>query len=837
MSESAEGPKSKTLYMIGNAHLDLVWLWQWQEGFQEAKATFRAVLDLMSECESFLFTSSSAAVYEWIEYNEPSMFAEISQRIAEGRWEIAGGWWVQPDCNLPCGESFVRQGLYGQRYFARKFGVTATVGYNVDSFGHAASLPQILLKSGLSSYVFTRPHPHEQRLVSRLFWWESDDGSRVLSFRIPYEYNTGSEGIELQVDRCAAEFTDTLNELMCFYGVGNHGGGPTRKNLASIQAMEADPNYPRLVLSTPSRYFESMKSKSRDLPVVHDELQHHATGCYSAHSGIKRWNRQAENLLLVAEKLSSLASCLADARYPDDLDRAWKDVLFNQFHDILAGTSIATAYEDARDLYGEAMAIGHRALNNAVQSLSWGIDIQQQAGVRALVVFNPHPWTVKGPVEAEFGPVSATDALSDAGGRQLPSQVGQSLATVSSGSRNRLSFVADVPAFGYQVYRLAPLATTPEPCLMAGADVCLENQRFRIEINPETGCLTSLYDKDIQFEWLRDEAAKPLVLADGSDTWGHGVLRYDNVAGEFMVRSVKRVERGPVKSVIRVKSGYGASHLIQDFTLYAELDRIEVKVTVDWHEEFKMLKLHFPLNLFYTTATYEIPYGFMCRPANGEEEPGQSWVDLTGIGAKRGRRMGLSVLNDGKYSFDLTENAINLTAVRSPVFAHHAPSTPDPDRDYAFLDQGRQQFTYTLLPHEGGWEEAGTVKRAIELNQPLISQVESCHPGPLPAFGSYLSTDQDNIVVTVLKRAEDNGDLIIRSFETAGRASEATIRLSGWNRVIRARFKPSEIKTFRVPADECSPVVETDLIERELPGSPAHGQSIEMPPGWSPKNR
>jgi len=816
--------------MIGNAHLDPVWLWQWQEGFQAAKATFRSVLNLMRESEDFLYTSSSAAIYEWIEQNDPSMFEEIKGRVAEGRWEIVGGWWIQPDCNLPCGESFVRQGLYGQRYFAEKLGVTSSVGYNVDSFGHAGSLPQILLKSGMSAYVFMRPHPHEQRLPSRLFWWESNDGSRVLTFRIPYEYCTWGKDLRLHVQRCTAELKGEIDELMCFYGVGNHGGGPTRENLASIRELNADPSCPALIFSTPSRYFQSVESKGPDLPVVHDELQHHASGCYSAHSGVKRWNRQAENLLLVAEKMSSLAMRVTGVPYPTDFERAWKDVLFNQFHDILAGTSIEPAYDDARNLYGEAMAIAGRNLNGAIQSLSWQIAIEEErvpgtpwvsaaVGCRPIVVFNPHSWPVRDEVQLEFGRLDEGDVLLDAGGAEIPLQRVQSLATVSGG-RARLSFIADVLAYGYEVYRVVPRPTSVE----GGSDVpaphadeaSMENDRFRLEISPQTGCLESLYDKREQLEWLRDEAAKALVLADPSDTWSHGILRYDDVVGEFMACSVKRVEHGPVKTVIRVESEYGRSRLTQDFTVYRELDRIDVHVTVDWHERFTMLKLHFPLNLFLTTATYEIPYGTIQRPANGEEEPGQSWVDLTGVGRNNGALIGMSILNDGKYSFDVKEQEINLTVLRSPIYAHHTPYEPQEGRDYTFIDEGLQRFTYTLLPHRGSWESAGTVRRAAELNQPLIAQVESVHGGLLPQRDSYMSVDADNVVVTAVKRAEENDDLIVRCFEASGIATDAAIRFPKWNRTIEAHFKPGEIKTFRVPAEESAPVRETNLLEWEM---------------------
>ena len=226
--------KQTKLHMIGHGHIDPVWLWRWPEGFQEVKATFRSVLDRMNEYDDFIFTCSSAAFYAFVEENDPEMFAEIRRRVREGRWVIVGGWWVEPDCNIPGGESFVRQGLYGQRYFHSRFGVIARTGFNPDSFGHAATLPQILKKSGMDFYTFMRPGPHEKGLPGRLFWWESNDGSRVLAFRIPFEYLTWSGDIEKHVRKCEGEAKEPFNEIMCFYGVGNHGGGPTKIGRAHV---------------------------------------------------------------------------------------------------------------------------------------------------------------------------------------------------------------------------------------------------------------------------------------------------------------------------------------------------------------------------------------------------------------------------------------------------------------------------------------------------------------------------------------------------------------------------------------------------------------------------
>jgi len=805
--------KNKILYLIGNAHIDPVWLWQWQDGFHETRATFRSALDRINEYLDFIFVASSAALYEWIEQSDPAMFAEIQQRVAEGRWQIVGGWWIEPDCNIPGGESFVRQGLYGQRYFKEKFGLTARVGYNVDSFGHNAMLPQILKKSGMPYYVFMRPAPHEKGLPGRLFWWESDDGSRVLTFRIVHSYGTWGSDLSRHIGNIAAELKDPLNEMLCFYGVGNHGGGPTVENLESIRALRQDPSMPELKLAAPEEFFNAVQAGERNLPVVHEDLQHHASGCYSAHSGIKRWNRLAENRLLAAEKFSALAERLTGAPYSPEFGRAWKNVLFNQFHDIMAGTSLEVAYDDARDQFGEALAIADRALNLAVQSLAWQINVEPEEGLTPIAVFNPHAWPVKTNVAVEVGGLKGEELLVDDDDREVAFQYVQSHAT--TGGRRRLSFIADLPALGYRLYRMVKRAAQVSFPPVAGSDTLLENARFRLVFDPETGYITSLRDKHKDLELFIADAAVPVVIDDPSDTWSHDVFTFDKLAGQFTASRVALVEQGPVKSVVRVTSQYNRSTLIQEFSLYPDLDIIDAAVTVDWREQHKMLKLRFPLNIYDMKANYEIPYGRIERMTNGEEEPGQGWVDLSGISRDSGTRYGLSILNDGKYSFDVNLRDIGLTVLRSPIYAHHDPLIPDPECVYTYIDQGIQKFNYTLLPHEGSWDESGAVRRAAELNQRPVVLVTTLHPGPLPHSASFASVDQDNLVLSVIKQAEDNDDLILRCYETAGIAVTGAIHLRPFNRTITAAYGPHEIKTFRVPRDADQPVVESNLLEWE----------------------
>jgi alpha-mannosidase len=806
----------ETLHLIGHAHIDPVWLWQWPEGYQEIKATFASALDRTDEDEGFVFTASSAAFYAWVAHNEPAMFERIKQRVTEGRWQVVGGWWCEPDCNLPNGESFVRQALVGQRWFREHLGVTATVGFNPDSFGHHAMLPQILAKSGMSSYVFMRPSDHELGLPGRTFWWESDDGSRVMAFRIPYEYLTWPGEIDEHVLRCAAEIKAPQRHVMCFYGVGNHGGGPTRENIESIHRLREKDELPRLEFSHPERFFAAVEASGVPLPVVHTELQMHARGCYSAHAGIKAWNRRAEHLLLEAERLGVIAARRADHQPREDLTRAWRNVLFNQFHDILPGTAIEPAYTDARDELGESSAIAGRAVQDALQSISWKVDIPLEATAIPVVAFNPHSWATVVPVELEVGKLPDDPVLEDDAGRRHPLQRIHSLATVEGG-RARITFLAGLPSLGYATFRVVPSrGRLPDHWPGEADELVLDNGLLRLEFDPEVG-LRRLYDHRHEVEVLRPGAARAEVLDDPSDTWSHGVTHFDRVVGRFQVERVRLVERGPVRSVVRVESRYGASELVQDFVLYRERADLDVRAVVDWHERFKALKVRFPVALQVPRATYEIPFGTIQRPTEGQEVPGQRWIDLSGRVPGVGKIYGLTIANDSKYSFDVRLDDLGVTVLRSPIYAHHDPKVPSDDDLYAFQDQGTHRFALRLVPHPGSWVEGEAVRAAFELNQPPIALMESAHQGPLPQRESFLDISAANVVASALKEAEDGGAAILRCYETAGIETPVVIELPLWGRRIEVTFGPHEIRTFRVPDDPGAALTEVDLIEWDLP--------------------
>ena len=823
-------PQDRTLHLIGNSHIDPVWLWQWPEGYQEVRATFRSALDLMNEYPELIFTCDSAAYYEWIEEIDPAMFAEIRTRVAEGRWEIVGGWWIEPDCNLPSGESFVRQGLLSQRYFLAKFGRIATVGYNVDPFGHNAMLPQILRKSGMDAYVFMRPGPHEKTLPSPIFWWESPDGSRVLAFRLPHEYCSSREDLGYHLDKSLAQLPARWVEMMAFYGVGNHGGGPTRENIESIRRLDGMGTMPRLVHSTPRRFFDAMLASEREFPLVDEELQHHAVGCYAAHSGIKRWMRRAENALSSAELWSAVARTVVGAPYPaDELRHAWKQVLFNQFHDTLGGTAIEPAYRDARDQLGEATAIAARAENLAIQSITRAIDLPHEPGTTPVVVFNPHPWPVRTLVEMEYGVLRQSDGLVDEDAAPVPLQQIQSYATVLAG-RSRLSFEADLPALGYRTFRIGPDRPRPDPGTLRADATTLENEHVRLTLDDRTGDIASLVLRE-GGEDVADvivPGSRVAVVADTSDTWSHRMLAYADEIGRFeATSSPELIERGPVRALVRVDAAYGGSRCTIDYILGAHSKSIEVRVILDWHEKAHLAKVRFATAIRADTAWYEIPYGAIERPANGDEEPGQRWVDVSGTLDGVDGTLGLAVVNDSKYSFDVVGGEVGVTAARSPIFAHHEPRVPQPGVRFQFQDQGQQRFTLSLVPHRGTWADASVHRAASELNQRPTLLMEAAHDGRLPSTARYASLTPENIVLGAMKVAEDGDDLVIRIVETAGRAAHGVVDLPLWQRRFEVDIRPFEIRTFRVSRDPDVDVIETDLLEQPLPVSEIVAASSE----------
>lgn len=805
----------RALCMIGNAHIDPVWLWRWTEGREEVLSTCRTALELMDENPDFVYCHSQAATYAWIEEYDPALFDRIRVRVAEGRFAPVGGWWVQPDCNIPSGESLVRQALYGKRYFMERFGVEVQAGYNVDTFGHPATLPQILAGCGLPWYCFFRPGPHERELPGAVFRWQAPDGTAVIACRAPGHYCTGPEEIDARIRECAAGIPEGIGSMLCFYGVGNHGGGPTRANLASIRRLQDDPDLPELVMSDPTPFFRAAEAHVSELPVWARELQYHARGCYTAVSEVKRANREAEQKLVAAERLTSVGVALGLMPSPAaELAAAWKLVLFNQFHDVLAGTSIRPAYDDAREDYAEAMCAANRHLRRVLHRMAALVDTSGDG--QPVVVFNPTAEPRREVIETDvaFAHSKGLAHLVDDAGVEVDAFLPEP-AVYTRGQLHTVAFTADVPALGYRTYRLRHGMPRIAPPAVEATPRSLESRRFIIEVDPETGWLSRLYDKMAEVEVLAAPGNVPLVIRDDSDTWSHGVDAFRDEVGAFRLAREPEVWRvGGPYGILRLVLSYGESLIEQHVVLYSELDEIAFRTTVDWHERHRMLKVSFPIAVANPVATFEVAYGHVQREPCGDEEPVHRWFDVTG--SVRGTQYGAALLNDCKYGCDVLGGEMRLSVLRSPIYAFHDPQVPVESERYEYTDQGRQRLTYVLVPHMGDWREAGVVRRAAALNAPCLCVCEPPHGGRWRAARSFLSHTGRHVCLEVLKCAEDGEGLVLRGYETDGVGEEISIEFLGED-LGSVCFGPHQIRTWRLSQhDGHWRLACADMLERTI---------------------
>ena len=815
------------LHMIGHGHIDPTWLWRWTEGYEEVRATFRSALDRMRETPDFRFTASSACFYQWVLESDPEMFAEIRGRVREGRWEPAGGMWVEPDCNLPAGESFVRHFLYSQRFFLREFGRIATTGFNPDSFGHAGTLPQLLAKAGIENYVYMRPSPvHEMDYPGgNTFWWEAPDGSRVLAANIPECYNAVGEELRKRMETLPAypHLLPGQRRTMCFFGVGNHGGGPTKEAIAHIQGVMAADGETAPQFSTLGEYFTALRAEfdAAAFPVIANELQHHARGCYSVVSEMKRLNRAVEHALMTAERFATAAWLLEAIPYPSgQFELAWKDLLYNQFHDILAGTSLASSYADTRDQLGAARHRADVIRNMAVQALARGVDTTAEGNT--LIVVNPLAWPVECTVAA---PPIAARALGASRGLLDNTVPGLHLVDDAEipvpvqavrGERIdhvRHAFTAQLPAMGYRLYHLragAPASKPAHPRPLEASRCHMENTWWRIEFDPSTGEISRLFDKIRHTEVLR-RGNILAALADQSDTWSHGVTEWRVEAGRFGGARIDVAEpAGAVLATVRSVSSWNKSAAIMETTLYRDTDVIDCFLRVNWQEQYTLLKLVWETAVTGGTATYETPYGHQVRPADGGEEPGLQWFDWSGVSGAH--PCGLAVANDGKYGYDARDGVMRLTVLRSPAYAHHDNGRFTADAHWPIIDQGWQELRFRLIPHGGDWRAARVPKRAWELNAPAFIHCESAHPGTRPPQASLLGTEAGNVLLSVIKMSEEGGDIIIRGHETDGLPAETRLHLPHFDRYFDLSFAPHEVKTVRI-SPKTWEMRETNLLE------------------------
>ncbi|NOZ26885.1 MAG: alpha-mannosidase [Chloroflexi bacterium] len=816
-----------TVHMIGQAHLDPVWLWRWTEGRAEALATSQSAVDRLHEYPDFHFTRGEAQVYQWIEWENPELFRQILALIHQGRWHVVNGMVVQPDMNLPQGESFVRQILLGKIYMREHLGVEPHIAYCVDSFGHAGTLPQILKKCGFDAYVFMRPGPHEKELPANVFWWQAPDGNRVLAFRIIPSYATRPQDHSEHISEAIEATPPQLSHTMCFFGVGNHGGGPTKQQIENIQAIARSRDDVEIRFSSPEAYFAAIAPEAEALPVVAEELQFHAVGCYSVVSELKRAHRQAECSLLVAERMAALAELWADRPAPRERLRAlWHDLCFNQFHDTLGGTCIKEATDEAIMAFGRVILGAREIADDAGRAIAARVNTAGPGGT--VVLFNPfaepitpyveyEPWTDRRPWEAEGW------GLVDEKGHPVPYQLIETHEALSTPRRGikRLVFQAKLPPLGYRVYRFmpnAPRAAIDEEDVWA-TTTTLENDRLILRLDPDTGNIISCVDKDSGLELVGPDGWNvPQVLKDTSDTWSHGVRRFDQVIGTFGNARITVCDNGPLQASILVERHHEENVWLQQIILRRGEAEILVRNWLTWQGHWTMLKLAFDVPTDAPQAAHDIPFGWCCRPCDGSEVPTQMWMDVSGPARDQPDQViGLAVLDDGKYGCDVRGSVMRLTILRSPPYAYHIPHPIGTKHRYDWIDQGQQEFTLVLRPHVGDWRDAGVVHRARELNLPLVPITMHCHEGELPPVASLMEITSPEMELTALKPAEDGDGYIVRVVDRHGRGGKGELR---WR---EERFPlslaPFEVVTLRLAHRESRwQAIPCDMIEQPLKG-------------------
>ena len=793
-------------FLIANAHLDPVWQWCFPEGLSLVKSTFRSALDRMKEFPGYTFTSACASYYKWVKLNEPEMFDEIRQRVEEGRWAVVGGMWVQPDCNIPSGEAFCRHLLYSQKFFKENFGIIAKTGYNVDSFGHNGMLPQIFKKSGIDNYVYHRPDGDTEKPnlpFESLHYWQSPDGSTVNAYHIPDGY--GGDIFQARLDD---HYLNKPQPMMIFIGVGNHGGGPSKEHLKHAEEYIATGDYK---YGTPDEYFAKCAEEGVAMPMVAEDLQHHASGCYSANSEIKSLNRRAETALVTAEKLDVLAKAITgSADHQATIESAWERVMFNQFHDILAGCSIKEAYTDAKNAFGYARETAMGINTFAAQRISWRIkttdfldaDATEMRGRMwykngegsPMVVFNPHSYPVRS--VAQFGNQWISKVM-DSQGNEVPFQLVRASYTDNE-HVNKCIFEADIPAYGYAVYYLyheAQCEVTPYETKLIASDTCLENDKVKITFDRDSGAVTSYLLKNSSTEFAAGLMGQAVVCDDfANDTWGHKIYDYNIDIGTFGGGSLELVESGPIRATIKSVVKYGNSVLKRYYSLYNDSENLTVRTVLDLDEQYKSVKLSFKTNVVDPKITYSMPYGFIEKPANGQEEPCHAWCDLHEESGK-----GLGLLNTGKYSFCAIGNDMRMMIARACAYLDHYGQNYR-DTEMEFLDKGEQEFSYEIVPHLEK-DNAALFKASEVLNNPLQTHQETHHDGTLPQIYSGVSVSGDQVVITAVKTAEDGCGTIVRLVETASKPTEATVDFGALNAKFTLTFNPQEIKTVRIAPD------------------------------------
>ncbi|HEY3323708.1 MAG TPA: hypothetical protein VGP72_24855 [Planctomycetota bacterium] len=706
----------KTIHVILNAHIDPIWLWPWQSGLDAALATCRSACERLEKHPDIFFSQGEAWVYQQIERVAPDLFERIAAHVKSGRWNLVGGWWIQPDCNLPSDFAMRHQIELGREYFLSRFNIFPTVAYNIDTFGHAACLPRLMRDAGQSCYVMMRPQEHEMDLPARLFRWRGDEnGPEVLTFRIAAAYTQGQQITLEHVNAATTNLPPGIEHTMCFVGVGDHGGGPTEAQIAWCRENERAVDGWRLVFSTPDQFFKAIAEQFAALPLVTGELQHHAIGCYTVHRGVKTAVRRAEHLLAQAEIVSTDKRIRRRSEHARHVE-AWQHVCFNHFHDTLGGTCIPSAYKQIADQLGAAAAVADEEIHLGLRQM-----LNHLVGekLQRLVFFNASDESFNG--YAFFEPWldwrqwQPSWRLLDEQGHPVPCQMMESEATCANLTRilTRLSVAprqlcvlrVDATSGGTQPGGVGP-ATAQDPAEiktpLVGANISAGTLRFA--------------SHEVPLPQLQ-------LIDDPTDTWSHGIDRYSEPHGQPTTNEgcpwhtaewnpPQLVDRGPLMSSLIQHGRIGRSDLTAEYRVYAEENFAELLLRVFWTERHKVLKLTWsPGQIIQRTDG--VMGGALIRECAGKERPLRDWTLLE---LKDSPRAG--IVCPDVFALDATPERVRLTLLRSPLLAHHDPH-PAAAARVTVADQGEHTFRFRFFVSP---ELSNTVldNHALMLQRPLI---------------------------------------------------------------------------------------------------------------------